>query len=154
MKRLFFSRRLTASLALVLAALTVEASHRPPSFKNPHVEIVAVAKTLGVPRRTTHSNGRRFEEFDIAIERFERVSGRDPGGDSALVIDTKRPVHVVHDLTCRGMWVDLLAGDVVEIKGEYVHPAGGGDLLHFTHAADGSCGRAGGHAGGYLRKKE
>jgi hypothetical protein len=58
----------------------------------------------------------------------ERVS------DGRVVVARNRAIHIVHDLTCGGTWVDLAPGDRVEIKGEYVAPPNGGDLIHFTHA--------------------
>jgi hypothetical protein len=49
--------------------------------------------------------------------------------------------------------VDLAPGDQVEVKGEYVQPPNGADLIHFTHPAGGECGRGEPHPDGYLRKK-
>jgi hypothetical protein len=56
-------------------------------------------------------------------------------------------------MSCGGAAVELRRGDRVEIAGEYVKPRNEGALIHFTHPADGSCGTAGGHADGYLRRK-
>lgn len=55
------------------------------------------------------------------------------------------------DLSCGGSWLDAKPGDRIEIKSEYVHPARGRDLLHFTHAADGRCAGAAAHPDGYIR---
>ena len=63
-----------------------------------------------------------------------------------------RRIHVVHDLSCGGQAVSLAAGDAAEIRGEYVAPDNGKDLIHFTHPADGSCGTKGGHPDGGIRK--
>jgi len=74
------------------------------------------------------------------------------GADRALTLDTEHPVKVVHDLSCGGAALHLSKGDRIEIAGEYVHVPKGGDLIHFTHPADGSCGTAGGHPSGYIRR--
>ncbi|HEX7578999.1 MAG TPA: hypothetical protein VF580_03295 [Thermoanaerobaculia bacterium] len=138
------------ALALVL---TVPASaRRPVPRKSPHGEIVAVSRVETAPAQKTHKNRRKFLEFDVRILSFTRAPEGDEGGDPNLLIETKGKVHVVHDLTCGGSLVDLRVGDQVEIKGEYVKPDNGKDLIHFTHPADGSCGVAGGHPGGYIRK--
>jgi hypothetical protein len=140
------------SLVLVAATVPVTASGpRPPSRKSPHVEISAVATVQVAPVRRTHANRRDFEEFDVRLDTFKK----EPGGEGAnpyLAIDSLHRVHVVHDLSCGGVWVDLRVGDRVDLKGEYVHPDDRGDLVHFTHPAGGACGRAGGHPDGYLRR--
>jgi len=126
---------------------------RPPPRKSPHVEIVAVARVHTAPVKKIHANRRAFEEFDVMIlsARPAREQGR--GGDSGVVIVQDRPVHIVHDLTCGGTWLDLKPGDSIELEGEYVHPPDGKDLIHFTHPADSSCGTGEAHPDGYLRKK-
>ena len=148
-------RSLLAPLGVALAllfALPAPAA-KPASKKSPHGEIVAEARVETAPAQKTHRNQRKFLEFDVLILSFTRAPEGDKGGDPNLPIETKGRVHIVHDLSCGGTPVDLKAGDQVEIKGEYVKPDNGKDLIHFTHPADGSCGAAGGHPGGYIRKK-
>ncbi len=137
-------------LAALLALPAVSSARRRPQHGNPHEEIVALARVENAPRRTRHRNGRTFEELDVVLLSVRRADAR---GDSGIEFDTRRPVHVVHDLTCGGTWVDLVPGDRVSIQGEYVHPPSGRDLVHFTHPADSSCGR-GDHPGGYLRREQ
>jgi hypothetical protein len=139
-------------VALVLSLAAPALARRPAPRKSPHAEIVATARVETAPVQKTHKSQRKFLELDVRILSFTRAPQGDVGGDPSLPIDTKGKVHIVHDLTCGGSWVDLQVGDQVEIKGEYVKPDNGKDLIHFTHPADGSCGVAGGHPGGYLRK--
>ena len=148
-------RSLVAALCLASALLASvpAAAGKPPSKKSPHGEIVAEARVETAPAAKTHRNRRKFLEFDVRILSFTRAPEGDRGGDPNLPIETQGRVHIVHDLSCGGTPVDLKAGDRVEIKGEYVKPDNGKDLIHFTHPADGSCGTAGGHPGGYIRKK-
>jgi hypothetical protein len=138
-------RRLTVAVVLAFIVAVVfasSASHR--HGRSPHVEITAVARVETTPQRIRHANGRDFEELDVRILSEQHAAG----GPS---VDTEKPVRVVHDLTCGGDWLETKAGDRVEIKGEYVHPPRGGDLIHFTHRANaGVCG-SGEHADGYLR---
>ena len=148
----------TRILALALAALMlagagpVEArSRRKPPRKSPHAEITAVARVETVPQKKVHSNRRRFEEFDVTIV-SSQTADQDRASDGRVVVVRDRAIHVVHDLTCGGTWVDLAPGDRVEIKGEYVAPPNGGDLIHFTHPAGGECGNGVPHPDGYLRK--
>ena len=136
-------------LAGLLAVPAVGSARRRAEHKNPHEEVTAVARVETAPRRTRHRNGRSFEELDVLLL---SVQPEEPRRESVLAFDTTRPVHVVHDLTCGGAWVDLAPGDRVELKGEYVHPPSGRDLVHFTHPADRSCGR-GTHTGGFLRRE-
>jgi hypothetical protein len=149
------SRRRSALLPLAFALLLAlpAAAAKPASRKSPHGEIVAEARVETTPAPKTHKNQRKFLEFDVRILSFTRAPEGDKGGDPNLAIETKGRVHIVHDLSCGGTPVDLKVGDQVEIKGEYVKPDNGKDLIHFTHPADGSCGVAGGHPGGYIRKK-
>ena len=139
------------ALLLVLAAPPLAARSRRPSRKSPHCEIVATAVVDSVPAPQKHKNGREFLEFDVTIERFSRAPEGDD--DAELPVATGRPVHVVHDLSCGGVPLSLARGQGVEIKGEYVAPSNGKDLIHFTHPANGDCGRGGGHADGYIRPR-
>jgi hypothetical protein len=149
-------RSLLAALGLAFALLLAvpAVAAKPASKKSPHGEIVAEARVETPPAEKTHKNHRKFLEFDVRILSFARAPEGDRGGDPNLPIETKGRVHIVHDLSCGGSRVDLRVGDRVEIKGEYVKPDNGRDLIHFTHPADGSCGVAGGHPGGYIRKAE
>ena len=149
-----FSLLLSAAAASLLAAplLAQEASraHRT----SPHVEIVAVARVETTPRRRVHANGREFEEFDVTLLSSAPSSDQGRGADRELPVEAGRRVHPVHDLSCGGGWVDVAAGDRVEVKGEYVRTTGGGkNVLHFTHPATGECGIGGGHPDGYLRRR-
>jgi hypothetical protein len=139
------------SLAFCLASLVAASAKKRPHAKSPHTEIAAVAVVETPPRRILHRNGRSFEELDVRILSAERVSAGDAEGDESLAIDKTQRVHVVSDLTCGGSWVDAKPGDRLEIKGEYVHPPSGADLIHFTHPADGSCPGRARHPDGYLR---
>jgi len=131
---------LLASWAMAASASSSAHNHH----RSPHVEITAVARVETAPHLTRHANGREFEELDIRIL-TEKHTG------DGLVVDLDNAVHVVHDLTCGGTWLEADPGDRVEIQGEYVHPPRGGDLIHFTHPASaGSCG-GGAHADGYFR---
>ncbi|MEP6800807.1 MAG: hypothetical protein ABJC07_02635 [Acidobacteriota bacterium] len=136
-------------LSALLAVPDASSARRRPQHGNPHEEITATARVESSPRRTRHRNGRSFEELDVLLL---SVRAADPRGESGIEFDTRSPVHVIHDLTCGGTWVDLAPGDRVSLKGEYVHPPSGGDLVHFTHPADPSCGR-GIHPGGFLRRE-
>ena len=143
-----------ALVALVLAGPgTAEASRRrKPSRKSPHAEITAIARVETVPQKKVHSNRRHFEEFDVTIV-SSQMSDQDRAiGGRVVVVVRDRAIHVVHDLTCGGTWVNLAPGDRVEIKGEYVAPPNGGDLIHFTHPAGRECGNGAPHPDGYLRK--
>jgi hypothetical protein len=153
-------KRATRILALGLVTLalagtdTMEArARRKPSRKSPHVEITAVARVASVPKNKVHANRRRFEELDVMILSSRTAADQGRAADTRLVVTRNRPVHIVHDLTCGGTWVDLAPGDQVEVKGEYVQPPNGADLIHFTHPAGGECGRGEPHPDGYLRKK-
>jgi hypothetical protein len=140
-----------AFLALfVLAAGGLRAA--APSRKSPHVEMVGEATVVSVPRETKHRNGRKFLEFEIRLVSARPTASQPAGADQTLAIDTAHDVRVVHDLSCGGAALHLEKGDRIEIAGEYVHVPKGGDLIHFTHPADGSCGTAGGHPSGFLRK--
>ena len=156
MPRMRIPRALTGAAllaALAFAAILPAAARSTASRKSPHAEIVALARVETAPVRRTHANHRTFEEFKIRILSFTRATEGDAGGDPRLPIYMGGRVQVVHDLSCGGGWVDLKPGDEIEIKGEYVKPEDRGDLIHFTHPADGSCGRAGGHPDGYIRKR-
>ncbi len=141
------------SLGLALLLLTAAPVHaaKKPSKKSPHTQIVAVCRVETAPAEKTHKNHRKFLEFDVTIVSFERLPG-DGAADPKLAIRQDRRIHVVHDLSCGGARVDLLPGDGAEIRGEYVAVPDGRDLIHFTHPADGSCGTAGGHPDGGIRK--
>jgi hypothetical protein len=140
------------SLAFCLASLAAASAKRRPHAKSSHAEIAAVARVETAPQRIVHRNRRTFEELDVTILSAEQAPEGDAGGEN-LVFDTAHPVHVVHDLTCGGSWVEAKPGDRIEVKGEYVHPPRGGDLIHFTHPAGATegCGRGGAHPDGYLR---
>lgn len=136
---------------LVLAAAPAQAA-RKPSKKSPHTQIVAVCRVETAPAEILHKNNNRtFLEFDVTIVSYERVKG-DAAADPALAIRQDRRIHVVHDLSCGGERLVLAKGDAAEIRGEYVAPDNGKDLIHFTHPADGSCGTKGGHPDGGIRK--
>jgi hypothetical protein len=138
------------ALLLVLAASPVHAA-RKPSRKSPHTQIAAVCRVETAPAEKMHKNDRRFLEFDVTIVSYERVPG-DTASDPALPIRQDRRIHVVHDLSCGGASVVLAPGDAAWIRGEYVAIPDGKDLIHFTHPADGSCGAAGGHPDGGIKK--
>lgn len=123
-------------------------SRRRSSHKNPSAEITAVARVESSPLRTTHRNGRSFEEVSVVL--LSITPPEPPSGEFSF--DTRGPVKIVHDLTCGGTWIDLRPGDRLDLRGEYVHTPNGRDLVHFTHPAGGECGRAGGHPDGYLRR--
>jgi hypothetical protein len=137
-------------LAGPLGAQEARRTHRT----SPHVEIVVVARVETPPRRRVHANGREFEEFDVMLLSSAPSPDQGRGADRELPVEGGRRVHVVHDLSCGGGWVDLAAGDRVELKGEYVRATGGGkNVLHFTHPTTGECGVADGHPDGYLRRR-
>jgi len=138
---------LAAGLALLAGAPASGASR-----KSPHVEIVGEGTVASAPRETKHKNGRRFLEFEIVLSSARVADDQPAGADRNLEIDTTARVKVVHDLSCGGAALHLAPGDRVAIAGEYVHVPKGGDLIHFTHPADGSCGPGGAHPAGYLRK--
>ena len=143
---------LALALAFVLLAAAPGEAAKRPSKKSPHTQIVAVCRVETAPAEKVHKNNNRtFLEFDVTIVSFERVKG-DAEADPALAIRQDRRIHVVHDLSCGGERVVLAKGDAAEIRGEYVAPDNGKDLIHFTHPADGSCGAQGGHPGGGIRK--
>lgn len=139
---------LAGGFTLAAAGLAAAA----PSHKSPFVQIVGEGTVATAPRETTHKNGRRFLEFVITLTAARPASDQPAGADRNLALDTGRRVKVVHDLSCGGSAVALSVGDRVEIGGEYVHVPRGGDLIHFTHPADGSCGHGGKHPAGFLRK--
>ncbi len=147
------TRAVSLSLALGLVLLSAAPAYaaKKPSKKSPHTQIVAVCRVETAPMEKTHKNHRKFLEFDVTIVSFTRVPG-DKAADPALAIRQDRRIHVVHDLSCGGAAVSLAAGDAAEIRGEYVAVPDGKDLIHFTHPADGSCGAAGGHPDGGIRK--
>ena len=140
-----------AGLVLAGAGTGEASSPRKPSRKSPHAEIIAIARVETAPQKKVHSNGRRFEEFNVTIVSSQTVD-EERVSDGRVVVARNRAVHIVHDLTCGGTWVDLAPGDRVEIKGEYVAPPNGGDLIHFTHPVGLECGNGAPHPDGYLRK--
>jgi hypothetical protein len=131
-----------AALAALLFAAAPAGAAKKPSKKSPHTQIVAVCRVETAPAEKVHANHRKFLEFDVTIVSYERVTG-DAAADPRLAI---------HDLSCGGAVVSLAPGDAAEIRGEYVAPDNGKDLIHFTHPADGSCGTQGGHPDGGIRK--
>ncbi len=131
-------------LAALVAAPAATARRRRPTHENPHAHVTAVARVETEPRRTRHRNGRSFEELEVLL--LSVAPEETPG----FPVETRRPVRIVHDLTCGGSWVDARRGDRLDVKGEYVRTPDGRDLIHFTHPANRSCG-SGRHAGGYLR---
>jgi hypothetical protein len=144
-------RVLALGLALLALAAAPAEGARKPSKKSPHTQIVAVCRVETTPAEKTHKNNRTFLEFDVTIVSYERAKG-DAAADPALAIRQDRRIHVVHDLSCGGERLALAKGDAAEIRGEYVAPDNGKDLIHFTHPADGSCGTKGGHPDGGIRK--
>jgi hypothetical protein len=137
-----------AVLLLVAAVAAVDADpRRRPLHGNPAAEITAVARVEDAPRRTTHRNGRSFEELSVVLLSAEPPAPNSGGFAFAL----GPPVKIVHDLTCGGTWVDAKPGDRLDLRGEYVHTPSGHDLIHFTHPAGGRCGASGAHPDGYLR---
>ncbi len=140
----------------VLAVASVSSldarSHRRPSRKSPHEEITATARVATPPRRMTHQNGREFEEFDVIVLSASPVAERERDADSSIQVNRTASVHIVHDLTCGGTWLDLRPGDVVDLRGEYVHPDNGRDLIHFTHPSGGACGNGEAHPDGWLKR--
>jgi len=136
-----------AFLSLTISAGIAQGRHRPR--KSPHEEIVAAARVATPPRKMTHANGREFEEFDVVI-----LSARLAADDRPAEVSRTGSVHVVHDLTCGGTWLGLAAGDRIELKGEYVHPPDGRDLIHFTHPSGGPCRHGPPHADGWIRKAD
>jgi hypothetical protein len=151
MQTAFFDRALRACLAGLLAVAT-PAGAPGASRKSPHVEILGQGTVATVPRQSLHKNGRRFLEFEITLSSARPTDSQPAGADLHLALDTSGRVRVVHDLSCGGETVVLAQGDRIQIQGEYVHVPKGGDLIHFTHAADGSCGRGSKHPNGFLRK--
>jgi hypothetical protein len=145
------ARSLAFVLGLFLLAAPPLSAAKKPSKKSPHTQIVAVCRVETEPAEKVHKNGRTFLEFDVTIVSYERVPG-DAAADPGLAIRQDRRIHVVHDLSCGGARVVLAKGDAAEIRGEYVAPDNGKDLIHFTHPADGSCGTKGGHPDGGIRK--
>ena len=144
-------RLLAFALLLSLASPRTLAARKPPPRKSPHTQIVAVCRVETAPEEKVHANGRTFLEFFVTIVSFARVPGDETANPNLPVRQDTR-IHVVHDLSCGGAVVSLAKGDAVEIRGEYVAPDNGKDLIHFTHPADGSCGTKGGHPGGSIRK--
>jgi hypothetical protein len=132
-------------LSLAIAGGIAQGRHR--SRKSPHEEIVAAARIATPPGKKTHANGREFEEFDVVI-----LSARLAADDGPAEVNRTGSVHVVHDLTCGGTWLALAPGDRIELKGEYVHPPDGRDLIHFTHPSGGPCGHGQPHPDGWIRK--
>src|SRR5512132_2637749 len=140
-------RRAAVLLGVLLLTLPAAAARRP-THENPHAEVTATASVNTQPRRKRHHNGREFEEFRA---RLLSVAAVDPNAPVAFPLEAGREVNVVHDLTCGGSWIDLVPGDRVELRGEYVSPPAGRGIIHFPHPAGGKCGRAGAHVDGYLR---
>ena len=144
------SRARLAAAACALLARALVAAPASDHGRSPHVEVQASAIVESVPRKTVHHNGRRYEEFDVRVETARVLPGA-ADSDPQMLIERKHFVHVVHDLSCGGAWVDLKPGQHVRLQGEYVHPPRGKDIIHFTHPADASCGRGEAHPDGFLR---
>lgn len=142
---------LAVAFAGSLTALPPSRSRKPR--KSPHFEIVVLARVEAAPKKTVHSNRREFEEFDVVIVSSRPAADQPRDADTGITVLRDRAVHVVHDLSCGGTWLDLEPGDEVELQGEYVQPPNGKDLIHFTHPSGGECGSGESHPGGYLRKK-
>ncbi len=145
------ARLVTLSLLFALSLPSPLHAAKKPSKKSPHTQIVAVCRVETAPVEKIHKNHRRFLEFDVTIVSFTRDAGS-AGADPDLLVRQDRRIHVVHDLSCGGARPDLVRGDAAEIRGEYVAVPGGGDLIHFTHPADASCGAGGSHPDGGIRK--
>lgn len=151
------------AIGLLLAGILVlpaasRAGRRRPSHGNPHAEISAMARVETAPRRHRHRNGRSFEELEVlllSVKPLDSAAGSEhfleTKAGARVAFDMKNAVRLVHDLSCGGAWVELKPGDRVELRGEYVRVPSGRDIIHFTHPADGSCGAAVSHAGGFLR---
>ncbi|HWZ86458.1 MAG TPA: hypothetical protein VN032_09675 [Thermoanaerobaculia bacterium] len=144
--------RVAALAVSALFGVSAAVPAASPSRKSPFVQIVGEGTIATAPRETVHKNGRRFLEFEITLVSARPAAEQPAGADRGLAIDTAGRVKVVHDLSCGGAAVMLAVGDRVAIGGEYVHIPRGGDLIHFTHPADGSCGRGGAHPAGFLRR--
>jgi len=140
------------ALAAAFAVSSGTLGAASPSRKSPFVQIVGEGVVATAPKEKTHKNGRRFLEFDVTLSTARMAADQPAGADRSLTIDTKGRVHVVHDLSCGGAAIALAVGERIEIGGEYVHVPKGGDLIHFTHPADGTCGRGGAHPTGFLRR--
>lgn len=141
-------RRAVSLLGVLLLALPAGAARRP-THENPHAEVTATASVDSQPKKKHHRNGRDFEEFRA---RLLSVAAVDPNAPIEFPLEPGREVNIVHDLTCGGQWIELVPGDRVELRGEYVSPPEGPGIIHFTHPAGGKCGRAGSHVDGYLRR--
>jgi hypothetical protein len=141
-------KRFGLALGILVVALPAGASRKRATHANPHAEVTATARVETPPRRTRHRNRREFEEFRATLL---SAAPSDPAENGRLPLDAGGEVSVVHDLTCGGAWVSLVPGERIEMRGEYVWLPDGRGLIHFTHPAGGSCGRAGSHVDGYLR---
>jgi hypothetical protein len=135
---------------LLAAALPMRAAG-PRTPKVPGVEIVATARVESAPRRTDRKKGRKLLELEVMILAYVLSPDQPRDADRSVPIDMSGRVKVVHDLSC-GENLALSPGDRVELKGEYVKAAGGGDLILYTHAAEKGCGPGEGHPAGYFRK--
>lgn len=133
----------------------VAAQKGKPS-KSPFVEVVATAR-VEAPRPIVRRKGHRLLELDVTILAYVLSPDQPVGADRGVVIDMSDKVRVVHDVTCGDKDLALAAGDLVELKGEYIPGKGGGDRIEFTHSAEdgGSvgCRRRGEPPNGYLRKR-
>jgi hypothetical protein len=138
--------RVLAALVALLWCAPSPAWAARPHRREAKAEVTVLAVVAGKPKEKVHQNGRTFEEMDIRVVDVLEGGGR-------IDVSREEPVHVAHDLTCGGTWVSLSKGDRVELRGEYIAVSGGRDVLHFTHPANGSCGAAGGHPDGYIRKR-
>jgi len=140
------------SLAGLLAAAPPVMAAAPRSPQGPGVEIVATARVESAPRRAVRKKGRKLLELEVTILAYVLSPDQPRDADRSAPIDMSGRVKVVHELSCGGENLALSPGDRVELKGEYVKAAGGGDLIRYTHAAEKGCGPGEGHPAGYLRK--
>jgi len=141
-------RRAYLLLGVLLLAVPARGARRA-AHENPHAEVTATVSVDSPPKKKHHRNGRDFEEFRA---RLLSVAAVDPNAHIEFSLEPGREVNVVHDLTCGGQWIELVPGDRVDLRGEYVSPPEGRGIIHFTHPAGGKCGRSGSHVDGYLRR--
>lgn len=143
-------------LAALLAVSELAAAQKGKPSKGPFVELVATAR-VEAPRPVVRRNGHKLLEVDVTILSYVLSPDQPAGADRGVIVDMSGRVRVVHDLSCGDKGLVLAAGDVVELKGEYVPKKGGGDRIEFTHSASNGasagCSRRGERPDGYLRKR-
>ena len=158
MRRAFLAALLALSAAPLAARGTSEpaAAEKATPSKTRFVEVVATAR-VEAPRPIVRRKGHRLQELDATILAYVLSADQPAGADRGVVIDMSGKVRVVHDLTCGDKDLALVAGDLVELKGEYVQTNKAGDRIEFTHSAkgegDAGCNRRGQPPNGYLRKR-